>query len=100
MNSGLESTHPSVQYYDGDYPSKEFSVFPENFDQTTAFQGLSHDAQRYEELARTTGGPVLELCCGTGRIAIPIAKMGYEVTGVDISAGILEQFRNNLKRVD
>src|ERR1035438_6774554 len=100
MNSGLESSHVSIQYYDGDYPSKDHSPFPENFDQTTVLQGLSHDVQRYTELAREIGGPILELCCGTGRVAIPLAKDGFDVTGVDTCAGMLEQLRKNLQRLD
>src|SRR4051794_17672002 len=36
----------------------------------------------YRALAHETGGPVLELACGTGRVAIPIAKEGIPVTGL------------------
>ena len=38
----------------------------------------------YLELARELGGPVLELGCGTGRMTIPLAQHGLEMTGVDI----------------
>jgi SAM-dependent methyltransferase len=34
-------------------------------------------------------GPVLELACGTGRVAIPIARSGREVVGVDASPAML-----------
>ncbi|MEZ4744403.1 MAG: class I SAM-dependent methyltransferase, partial [Bdellovibrionota bacterium] len=68
-----------------------------NFDSTTKDQGLSDDVQKYIELCEVHGGPILELCCGTGRVAIPLARQGFEVTGVDISSGLLEQFKNNLK---
>jgi SAM-dependent methyltransferase len=37
-----------------------------------------------EQLARSLGGPLLDLACGTGTMAIRMAKLGYEVTGVDI----------------
>ena len=37
-----------------------------------------------EQLARSLGGPLLDLACGTGTIAIRLAELGYEVTGVDI----------------
>jgi SAM-dependent methyltransferase len=35
----------------------------------------------------------LELGVGTGRIALPIARRGYDYTGVDISAGMLDRLR-------
>lgn len=47
------------------------------------------DIEFYQELARDTASPVLELACGTGRIAIPLAEQGIEITGVDISDGML-----------
>ncbi len=96
MNSGLENTDPSIKYYDSDYPSACFGKYTENFDDTTNFQGLSHDVNRYSELALKAKGSILEICCGTGRIAIPLAKEGHSVTGVDISAGLLSKFQQNL----
>ncbi|MBV9277593.1 MAG: class I SAM-dependent methyltransferase [Candidatus Eremiobacteraeota bacterium] len=98
MNAGLDVDHASIHYYDGDYPSEEHSLFPENFDATTVSQGIRHDVRRYKELASQIGGPILELCCGTGRVAIPLAKAEFDVTGVDVSRPILEQFRGNLRR--
>ena len=47
----------------------------------------------YSTLARETGGPVLELCCGTGRVSIPIARLGIAVTGLDIVPGMIRQAR-------
>jgi SAM-dependent methyltransferase len=47
------------------------------------------DIAFYERLARETGGPVLELGCGTGRISLPVAEKGLSITGVDISDGML-----------
>jgi SAM-dependent methyltransferase len=48
----------------------------------------------YAALAQETGGPVLELACGTGRVSIPIARLGLAVTGVDIVPGMLAQARS------
>jgi SAM-dependent methyltransferase len=45
----------------------------------------------YCALAREAGGSVLELACGTGRVTIPIAKLGFPVTGLDIVPGMLAQ---------
>jgi SAM-dependent methyltransferase len=39
--------------------------------------------------AHRTRGPLLELGCGTGRLLIPLAKAGYEITGVDLSPAML-----------
>jgi ubiquinone/menaquinone biosynthesis C-methylase UbiE len=47
----------------------------------------------YSKLAHTTGGPILELACGTGRITIPMAEQGFEITGVDITSEMLERAR-------
>ena len=44
------------------------------------------DVPFYEDLARRTGGPVLELGCGTGRVVWPLAEAGLHVVGLDISA--------------
>ena len=47
------------------------------------------DVSFYLERARRSGGPVVELGVGTGRIAIPLAADGVEVIGVDSSEGML-----------
>jgi SAM-dependent methyltransferase len=39
------------------------------------------------------GGPVLELGCGTGRVLLPLARAGVDVTGLDLSTGMLERCR-------
>jgi SAM-dependent methyltransferase len=48
------------------------------------------DVAFYLEEARRSGGPVLELGVGTGRIAVPIAADGIRVIGVDSSSAMLE----------
>jgi ubiquinone/menaquinone biosynthesis C-methylase UbiE len=39
------------------------------------------------------GSAVIDLACGTGRITLPLAEVGYEVTGVDLHEGMLERAR-------
>jgi SAM-dependent methyltransferase len=51
------------------------------------------DVSFYVEEAVRSGGPVLELGVGTGRVAVPIAAAGIEVVGIDLSAGMLEVAR-------
>lgn len=41
---------------------------------------------------------VLELGCGSGRVLIPLAKMGINITGIDISDSMLEGCRSKVKK--
>ena len=43
--------------------------------------------------AAADGGPILELGCGTGRVLVPLARAGVEITGLDLSAEMLERCR-------
>ncbi|MEO6873205.1 MAG: methyltransferase domain-containing protein [Opitutaceae bacterium] len=56
-------------------------------------KSLGPDAKFYRDLAVESGGPVLELGCGTGRVLLPIAERGVACAGVDLSPAMLEQFR-------
>jgi SAM-dependent methyltransferase len=55
---------------------------------------IAGDVAFYESLAQETGGPVLEVACGTGRIALVLAEKGLDVTAVDISEGMLSVARS------
>lgn len=48
------------------------------------------DVVFYLEEAKTTGGPVLELGCGTGRILVPLLETGLEIHGLDSSTAMLD----------
>ncbi|MGD0019850.1 MAG: class I SAM-dependent methyltransferase [Candidatus Limnocylindrales bacterium] len=54
------------------------------------------DIDLYLALAARTGGPILELATGSGRIAVPLARAGYEVTAVDIDPAMLARLRRRL----
>jgi len=51
------------------------------------------DLDLYLAVAARTGGPVLELAVGSGRIAVPLAADGYDVTGVDLDPAMLARAR-------
>ena len=55
-----------------------------------------NDVPFYRDLARRCGGPVLEIGCGTGRVLLPIAREGIEITGVDSSSTQLAVLRSKL----
>jgi len=56
---------------------------PETFDLED--EGYYDDYPLTEQWARSLGGPLLDLACGTGRMALRLAAQGYHVTGVDIT---------------
>lgn len=65
----------------------------EIYDAQTQFGYFFQDEDFYRQTAQITGGPVLELGCGTGRLAIPLLETGLEVHGLDASAAMLEVAR-------
>jgi SAM-dependent methyltransferase len=69
---------PFARYYDAD------------------FRDYLEDLPFYRELARRTGGPILELMCGTGRVLLPLAEAGHTITGVDISPAMLAVARERV----
>jgi 2-polyprenyl-3-methyl-5-hydroxy-6-metoxy-1,4-benzoquinol methylase len=60
MNTAVNDRQVSAKYYDDAYATEE------DLD----------DLEFYADRAKTNGGPVLELACGTGRILLPIAREG------------------------
>jgi SAM-dependent methyltransferase len=51
------------------------------------------DLDLYLALAGQTGGPILELAVGSGRLAVPLAGAGYAVTGIDLDRAMLSRAR-------
>jgi len=62
-----------------------------------AYGGRRKDVDWYVRLALQTGGPVLEYGVGNGRVAIPIARAGVDVVGVDLSRPMLRSLRERLR---
>jgi len=55
------------------------------------------DRMMIEQMAALCGSPILELACGTGRALLPLARQGYQVTGVDISPEMLAIARRKVE---
>ena len=68
--------------------SSPYDPIAELYDPWSA--SVVEDVRFYLGEARRSGGPVVELGVGTGRIAIPIAADGIRVIGVDSSRGMLD----------
>ncbi len=58
------------------------------------------DVELYIALAQRTGGPIVELAVGTGRIAVPLALEGHRVVGVDLDAAMLARARTRIAAAD
>jgi SAM-dependent methyltransferase len=56
--------------------------------------GYGEDLPLWRELADAAPGPVLELGCGTGRVALDLAARGGEVTAVDSDAALVRALRD------
>jgi SAM-dependent methyltransferase len=56
-------------------------------------RSVTEDVDFYVDEAVSSGGPVVELAVGTGRIAVPIARAGIAVIGVDASPEMLDVAR-------
>ena len=63
---------------------------------TKTYARRTDDVEFYLRLARAIGGPVLEYGIGNGRVALPIARSGIDVVGVDLSKPMLESLEQRL----
>ena len=63
----------------------------------SVYSYVRDDIPFYVEEALRAGGRVLELGCGTGRVAIPIAEAGVDIVGVDFSAAMLDTARRKME---
>jgi SAM-dependent methyltransferase len=73
-----------------------YTLIAELYDYVVPYQNRS-DVSFFVEAATQAGGPVLEVGCGTGRILIPTARAGVEITGLDLSPHMLGVCRERLK---
>lgn len=75
------------------YDSLEEFADPPNYDIEEGERSRPRIAF-YCDLARAVGGPALEITCGSGLVAIPVAAQGVDVTGVDLARPMLEHARS------
>ena len=73
----------------------ENAFLAEFYDYVVTHQSRS-DVAFFVEMAQRSGGPVLELGCGTGRVLIPTARAGIEIVGLDASSMMLSVCRKKV----
>jgi len=74
-----------------------------DYDLIAPFYDIEHaqfdeDLSLYTNFAELCGNPLLELACGSGRLLVPLARQGYELTGVDSSGSMLELAQEALEQ--
>lgn len=78
-----------ADFFNGHAPEYDGNCFTQN---TTAEVDFLTKMLRI-----AAGASVLDIGCGTGRHDIELARRGFKVTGLDVSAGMLEQARKKAK---
>jgi SAM-dependent methyltransferase len=68
-------------FYDWMFPAESFEQAIEQVDDIVNLFGV-------------TKGAVLDLCCGPGRHSVPLSKIGFDVTGIDLQPLLLEKARD------
>ena len=81
MSPTIDSYHVAAKYYDRAYAAMNLV-----------------DAPFYVDLAKESGGPVLEIGCGTGRVLLATARAGIEIHGLDNSAPMFSVLREKIAR--
>jgi SAM-dependent methyltransferase len=74
-----------------------------DYDLIAPFYDIEHahfdeDLNLYMNFAESCGSPLLELACGSGRLLAPLAREGYQLTGVDTSATMLNLAQHALEQ--
>jgi glycine/sarcosine N-methyltransferase len=78
-------------------PVPLYDALAADYDRFVNWRGrLTHELPFFESLFEGQRvGRVLDAACGTGHHAIALAQRGYEVTGTDLSAAMIERARQN-----
>jgi SAM-dependent methyltransferase len=87
----------AIDWFGGDVSAEQAQRFAALYD-LDAPHGPSPAIDWFRAIARRTGAPILELGCGTGRVAIPLAQDGHEVVGLDRSPAMLARAERHARR--
>ena len=90
-------TEPAYDRHGG-YDIVEAELYDFAYTTLMAKAARGPDIDFFVDYSRQAGGPTLELGCGTGRVLIPTAAAGCQITGLDRSKFMLDQCRKKLAR--
>lgn len=89
----MTQSNPAPRGYDEDVAARYDAAVPIEPGEVEFYLRLAQEAQ-------AKNLPTLELACGTGRIAIPIARRGITIVGLDISPAMLAVARERSAGLD
>ena len=75
----------------------DFDLWADVYDLIYSY--VRKDIPFYTNQAIRSGGTVLELGCGTGRVSIPIAEAGVKIIGMDSSPEMLRVADSKAKKM-
>lgn len=78
-------------------PHDDYALIADLYDHVPLYATRA-DIAFFVEAARASGGPVLEVGCGTGRVLIPTARAGVRIVGLDASPSMLAECRRRLEK--
>lgn len=76
-------------------PSQDYAHVADLYD---IYVNTTFDIPYWLSLAKKSGGEVLELMCGTGRVTLPLLEAGYKVTAIDNSPELLAVLNEKLEK--
>jgi len=75
-------------------PATQFTDLAPHYDelmQVVPYDSWAEYIELLFDIAEVKPNSILDCACGTGNVSFELAKIGYDVTGVDISAGMIER---------
>ena len=74
---------------------QDYDLIADLYDHVTTY-AERNDVKFFVEEAKRSGGPVLEIGCGAGRVLLPTARAGIDIVGLDLSEHMLGLCRQKL----
>jgi ubiquinone/menaquinone biosynthesis C-methylase UbiE len=77
-----------------------YDYFGREYDIITSLNQPESEIEWYLSYAKQCGSPILDLMCGSCRVAISLIEAGFVVTGIDLSAKMLDIAREKMMKID
>ena len=90
----MQVNHATIQFLD--YISKTIAAYdasPDKFVTNTDVMVNELEMRKMLKLLQSKDATILDIGCGSGKDAQRLVDMGYKVTGIDLSEGLLEKAR-------